>query len=48
MRPMSTGTSTATAVDLDIEPGDQLQGRDGKWRTVVTVTDARPGRVWVL
>lgn len=38
------------AAGLDIEPGDVIQDRfdPSKWRTVVSVTDARPGRVWVL
>jgi hypothetical protein len=44
--------SAYTAADVDLITGDQIQGHDGAWRTIISVTDTnnpdRPGRVWVL
>lgn len=38
------------AADLQALVGDMLPDRfnASKWRTVLTINDARPGRVWVL
>lgn len=45
---MSTGT--VTAANLQDLVGDQIQDRFNvsKWNTVASITDGRPGRVWVL
>jgi hypothetical protein len=37
-----------TAADLDLIRDDNFQDRWGRWHTVLSVTDVRPGRVAIF